>query len=241
MAASHEITIDHPNIHDEDEPSSATLAPPEWSGVTDDHSPVTIPDSLGPAVPVEPWTPAAAAVTPLASAGVNVVAQRAAPITAVQRQVANATSAVQRADPLSQRQRAAETEPARPSLQPPLVVSRHTATDRGLEIGPRAGDGMSFERMFSGASPSPSETGSTTESVHPTVQREPTDSRPIGGRSVDGRSDPERASRGAPFLAGQDQQVARSARTWTRWPGGSMSRWPRGSARNSGSTESERG
>ena len=184
VGSTHESTIEHPNIHDEDEPSSATLAPPEWSGVTDDHSPVTIPDSLGPAVPVEPWTPAAAAVTPLASAGVNFVAQRAAPITAVQRQVANATSATLQTDPSLPRRRGPEQEPARPVHQPPLVVSRRAA-DQGLEIGPRAGDGMSFERMFSGASPSPTEAPFHTENAHSPVQREPVDAGPSGaGQSM---------------------------------------------------------
>lgn len=174
VGSSHESTMDHPTSHDEDVPSSATVDPPEWTGVTDSASPVTPPESLGPAVPVEPWTSAASDLTPPA----GFAAQRSAPITAVQRQVVGANSATPWTDPTLPRPRGAEAAPANAVHGPPLMVSRRAAANQSLGIGPRAGEGMSFERMFSGAVPVPTVAASDTGNVHSTVQREPVDSGP---------------------------------------------------------------
>lgn len=180
--SSHESTIDHPTIHDEDVPSSATVDPPEWTGGTDSATPVTPPESLGPAVPVEPWTSAASDLTPPAGPAVGFAAQRSAPITAVQRQVVGVNSATPWADPTLPRQRGAEAAPANSVHGPPLMVSRRAAANQSPRIGPRAGEGMSFERMFSGAVPVPTVAASDTGNVHSTVQREPVDS---GSTSAD--------------------------------------------------------
>ena len=129
------------------------------------------PGTVGP-VGVRSASVPSAATTPV-SAPLDRPVHVVAPIAAVQRRAVDPASPTPRQpEPTVQREPLIAPEPTRAVHQPALVVARRAVAPSGQELTPSPGDGMSFERMFSGISPG---AATSPDALDDHVQRQPAD------------------------------------------------------------------